>query len=129
MADKPERKYIATSGSFPGYWGAGKDGPRHAIANCLDAGADRGCVFVVYEAYDGCYIDEMGGTVYLVEHGNPFEQPEGVYDATGEWLGQNLAEVAKECAEDRWGSWVPEHSLLSKETIASLKRHHKQEAA
>ena len=56
-AAKPKTRWIATSGTFPGYWGAHADGAHHAIVECIDAGASRGGIFVVYEAYDGCYID------------------------------------------------------------------------
>ena len=63
----------------------------------------------------------MGRSTYLTEHGNPFEKPYGVYDATGEQLGETLAEVAKDCQSQDW--WAPEHPVLSQDTIRDLKRH------
>ena len=119
MADKPQALYIATTATFPGYWGSHKDGPHHAIVECIEAGADRGNVFVVYEAYEGCYMSDMGGMIYLKDHGQP--KVEAVYDATGQWLGDILAEVAKDCQTQDW--WAPEHPVLSRETINSLRRH------
>jgi hypothetical protein len=117
--EKPEQLWIATNGSFPGYWGAHKDGPHHAIVRCLGAGASRGSVFVVYDAYKGCYMDGMGNMIYLEAHGEP--EVEGVYDATGQWLGETLADVAERCRSEDW--FVPEHPVLSKETVDSLKKH------
>lgn len=122
MADKPEVLYIAATASFPGYWGSHEDGPHHAIVECIEIGADRGGVFVIYEAYKGCSMNEMGGLTYLTEHGKP--EVEGVYDATGQWLGENLMDVAERCQTQDW--FPAEHPILSKETIASLKRHYQQ---
>lgn len=122
VTEKPATRYIATSGTFPGYWGAHKDGPHHAIVECLAAGASRGGIFVVYEAYEGCGIDGMGRTTYLVEHGDPFEKPEGVYDATGAWLGDDLNAVAAEFQRGDW-QWRAEETILSKETVKSLRSH------
>lgn len=119
--EKPEVRFIAKTPTWPGYWGAHKDSPHHAIVECLGAGADRGNVFVVYEAYKGCYLDDMGGSVYLTDHGNPFEKPEGIYDAAGQWLGETLEEVAKDCQTQDW--WADEHAVISRETIAALKKH------
>lgn len=117
--EKPERLYLASNAAFPGYWGSHKDGPHHAIVECLGAGASRGCVFVVYDAYKGCGFNDFGQLTYLKDHGMP--EVEGVYDASGQWLGENLADVAERCRDEDW--FVPEHPLLSKETVTSLKKH------
>jgi hypothetical protein len=118
MSDKPAHIFIAKTASFPGYWGSSKEGTHHAIASCCDVGADRGSVFVVYDAYEGCRMSEMGGMVYLEEHGEP--TIEGVYDAAGNYLGSDLCEASKDFSE---GYKTIEDCALSAESIRSLKAH------
>lgn len=117
MSDKPQVRFIAVEVKTPGFWGASPEGPHHAIAFACDEGADRQGLFRVYEAYDGCYISEMtGGLVYLTEHGEP--KIEGYYDAAGTWLGDDLADLAKEA---RKGAYQPEHNALGWEAYLNLR--------
>lgn len=118
MSEKPQTRYIAVEVKIPGCWGASPEGPHHAIAFACDEGADRCGLFRVYEAYDGCYINEMGGLTYLTDHGEP--KIDGYYDAAGSWLGDDLATLANEA---RKGSHQPEHTALDWSTYKKLREH------
>lgn len=117
MADKPAQLYIAMEMSFPGCWGSSSKGPHHAIAEACDEGADRENAFQVFDAYEGCWISEMGTVAYLVEFGEP--PIYGIYDAAGNLLG-NTVEDACEQARDGcfYSTGTP---AVSKKTIEAMK--------
>lgn len=112
MTDKPAQRYLAMELAFPGTWGASPDGFHQAIAFACDEGADRGSVFVVYDAYDGCYFGGMGGMVYLEAHGQP--EIYGVYDAAGNLLGSTIEEAQE---------YLPPDNALSEKAVTILKKY------
>ena len=117
-ATKPAQLFLAATASFPGYWGSSKESPHHAIASACLEGANRGGVFVVYDAYEGCRFDGFGGLTYLIDHGEP--KIDGIYDAAGNLLGETMEEAAKDA---KAGYFQPEHNALDWENFRRLRDH------
>lgn len=116
---KPKQLFIAKTANFQGCWGSSLDSPHAAIAMACEHGAKRSSVFIVYDAYEGCSVGEMGGLRYLMDHGEP--PVDGCYDAAGNLLGSDLADAA---AQARcYGEWEPTESALNATSWADLLKH------
>jgi hypothetical protein len=117
--EKPAALWFASTPSLPGYWGSSKDGALHSIASCRDAGASPDDIFIARKAYEGCHFDDFGGLTYLADHGEP--AIEGIYDAAGRQLGDDLADAAKE-AREGW-RYRREDTSVGKHEWAALLKH------
>lgn len=116
MTERPTQRFIAMEAKYPGSWGASPDGAHQAIAFACDAGADRLGVFLVYDAYDGCYVIDMGGLVWLEDHGEP--KLDGIYDAAGSYLADTINELLEDI---RKGYIEPEERAFHKDAIRHIK--------
>lgn len=119
-SEKAGRTWLAKTPQFAGYWGSHPDGAHHAIAQCCDAGANRFGLFVVYRGHESLQCNPINGG--LSWEGDESDQPEldGIYTASGCWLGENLDDLAERL---RAGTFEPEEYALDRDTVAALKAH------
>lgn len=120
QTNKSGRTFLATTPTFPGYWGRHEDSPHHAIASCCQEGASPGGIFIVHAGPASLRVDMMG--TGMEWEGDPDDKPtlEGVFTASGCWLGSSLAEVAEDV---RKGNLIPDEHALNRETVRALKAH------
>lgn len=113
-----DRVYLATTATFPGYWGKHADGHHHAIAECCSEGAARDGVFVVYLVHKEAYMDGFGNLCR--PEGSAEPELDGVYDAAGFTLGENLTDAADRARDDWWGT---DDTALGAKALKALKEH------
>lgn len=119
QTEQSGRTFLATTPTFPGYWGRHEESPHHAIASCCEAGANRFGIFIVHQGHPTLRVNDFGS---LQWEGEPEDKPtvEGVYTAAGSWLADSLAELAEDV---RKGRIEPEEHALDRETVRALKAH------
>jgi hypothetical protein len=124
MTDKVNEVLYLARTPDPIYWSAGwhKDGPLHAIASARENYGSSGDVYMVYKGAIGTTVNGMGGFTYPRDADEP--KLDGIYDAAGNWLGETLAEVARDFAKDE----VYFDHCLDAKTIEALKRYAKEAA-
>jgi hypothetical protein len=76
---------------------------------------------VAYEGPESLTVSDFGGLEW--SKGDPEPKKEGIYTASGCWLGDTLEEVAKNAKE---GYLHGEEYGLSEKTMSQLKRHGKK---
>lgn len=114
-----KQTYLARSPDAMGYWGKHPDGPHHAIATCCEQGANRFGLFLVFRGPESMVCDGIHGGL---QWEGPADEPtlEGVYTASGAWVGDSLTEVAKDLQS---GMFNPEEFGIDRKTVEALRYH------